>query len=88
MQEADATTPARRIYFTLMLLYIYGGDQAVRERFDGFLNDFLGVTSLREVRAALKTCKWLIDVETKLLKIANDRKQGDAPAFAENQEST
>jgi len=104
MQEADATTPARRIYFTLMLLYIYGNDPALRERFDGFLNDFLGVTSLREVRAALleihrsvengkfyaamKTCKWLIDVEAKLLKIAAERKGADAGALAEIQEST
>ena len=104
MQEADANTPARRIYFTLMLLYISGGDAEARQRFDGFLNDFLGVTSLREVRAALleilrhvengkiylamKTCKWLIDVEDKLLKIASNRKNGDASASAIIQEST
>jgi flagellar protein FlbT len=92
MQEPDANTPARRIYFSLMLLYISGGDLAARKRFDGYLNDFLGVTSLREVRAALldilrhvengkiylamKTCKWLIEVEDKLLKIATNRKNG------------
>jgi flagellar protein FlbT len=103
MQEADANTPARRIYFTLMLLYISGGDAEARRRFDGFLNDFLGVTSLREVRGALleilrhvengkiylamKTCKWLIDVEEKLLKIASNRKNGDAGASAVIQES-
>jgi flagellar biosynthesis repressor protein FlbT len=104
MQEAEANTPARRIYFSLMLLYISGGDQVARARFDGFLNDFLGVTSLREIRAALldilrhvengkiypamKTCKWLIDVEAKLLKIATNRKNGDARASAITQEST
>jgi flagellar protein FlbT len=103
MQEADATTPARRIYFTLMLLYISGGDGEARKRFDGFLNDFLGVTSLREVRGALleilrhvengkiylamKTCKWLIGVEEKLLKIASNRKTGDAGGSAIIQES-
>ena len=81
-----------------MLLYISGGDAEVRKRFDGFLNDFLGVTSLREVRGALveilrhvekgkiylamKTCKWLIDVEDKLLRIASNRKSGaDASAI-------
>lgn len=104
MQEAAADTPARRIYFSLMLLYISGGDQAARARFDGFLNDFLGVTSLREVRAALleilrhvengkiypamKTCKWLIEVEDKLLTIASNRKNGDAAAPTTMQEST
>jgi flagellar protein FlbT len=103
MQQADATTPARRIYFTLMLLYISGGDGEARKRFDGFLNDFLGVTSLREVRGALleilrhvengkiylamKTCKWLIGVEDKLLKIASNRKTGDADGSAIIQES-
>ena len=103
MQEADATTPARRIYFTLMLLYSSGGAGEARKRFDGFLNDFLGVTSLREVRGALleilrhvengkiylamKTCKWLIGVEDKLLKIASNRKNGDAGGSAIIQES-
>lgn len=98
MQEADANTPARRIYFSLMLLYISGGDTAARQRFEGYLNDFLGVTSLREVRAslldilrhveggkiylAMKTCKWLIEVEDKLLKIAMNRKGGGDTASA------
>jgi flagellar protein FlbT len=103
MQEADASSPARRIYFTLMLLYISGGDREARKRFDGYLNDFLGVTSLREVRTALldilrhvengkiylamKTCKWLIEVEDKLLKIAIDRRNGGNGALSTIQES-
>ena len=103
MQEADASSPARRIYFTLMLLYISGGDGEARKRFDGYLNDFLGVTSLREVRTALldilrhvengkiylamKTCKWLIEVEDKLLKIAIDRRNGGNGASSTIQES-
>ena len=103
MQEADANSPARRIYFTLMLLYISGGDRDARKRFDGYLNDFLGVTSLREVRTALldilrhvengkiylamKTCKWLIEVEDKLLKIAIDRRNSGNGASSTIQES-
>lgn len=103
MQEVDANSPARRIYFTLMMLYISGGDQEARKRFDSYLNDFLGVTSLREVRTALldilrhvengkiylamKTCKWLIEVEDKLLKIANNRRNGGDGASSTIQES-
>lgn len=104
MQEADANTPGRRIYFSLMLLYISSGDPAVRAQLDGFVNDFLGVTSLREVRAALldilrhvendkiylamKTCKWLIGIEEKLLKITTNRKDDSAAALVTTQEST
>ena len=61
------------------------------------------MTSLREVRTALldilrhvengkiylamKTCKWLIEVEDKLLKIATNRKNGDGIASPTIQES-
>lgn len=104
MQEVDADTPGRRIYFSLMLLYISGGDQKVRARLDGFINDFLGVTTLRETRTALldilrhvengkiylamKTCKWLIEIEEKLLKIAANGKSAEAAALVKTQEST
>lgn len=86
MQQEQADTPAKRIYFSIMLLYISSSDPQARAQFDGFLDDFLGVTSVREIRAALleirahvdagkfyhamKTCKWLIDVEARLLKLA------------------
>lgn len=99
MQEEDANTPARRIYFALMLLYISGGDPAIRVKFDEYLNDFLGVTTLREIRGALleilrnvesgkfypamKTCKWLIEVESKLLKITMNRSGADTPTLAQ-----
>jgi len=88
MTEAEANTPARRIYFTTMLLYITGGDAQTRARFDQFVDDFLGATSVRELRAALleirrdvdagrhyhamKTCKWLIQIEAKLLKLGTE----------------
>jgi flagellar protein FlbT len=93
MQEREADTPAKRIYFAIMLMYIGNGEPAYNERFLHFLNDYLGVTTLREVRAvlleikddvesgrfyqAMRNCKDLIAFEARLLKL-------DSPAVETN----
>jgi flagellar protein FlbT len=85
MQEAEADTPAKRIYFAIMLMYIGSGEPAYRERFLHFLNDYLEATTLREVRAlllelkddvengrfyqAMRSCKDLIGFEARVLKL-------------------
>jgi flagellar biosynthesis repressor protein FlbT len=85
MQESEADTPAKRIYFAIMLMYIGNGEPAYTERFLHFLNDYLGVTTLREVRTvlleikddvesgrfyqAMRNCKDLIAFEARLLKL-------------------
>ena len=52
MQEVDATTPARRIYFPVMMMYL---EEAAAERYyDEFvrrLTEFMGVISNPEVLA-------------------------------------
>jgi flagellar biosynthesis repressor protein FlbT len=85
MQESEADTPAKRIYFAIMLMYIGNGEPAYRERFLHFLNDYLEATTLREVRAillelkddvengrfyqAMRSCKELIGFEARVLKL-------------------
>lgn len=100
MQQEEANTPARRIYFTIMLLYIHGDAPKLKAQFDAFLDDFIQVTTLREIRSALfeiqrdvehgrlyhamKTCKWLIDVENQLLTIPPKKSAADGgPAHAQ-----
>lgn len=54
MQEHEATTPARRLYFTLMLMYIDPENRpAHAERFANFLGDYLEATTLDTTRAKL-----------------------------------
>jgi flagellar protein FlbT len=55
MQESEATTPARRLYFTLMLMYIDPENRADHaQRFAGFLNDYLEATTLAATRGKLQ----------------------------------
>ena len=55
MQETEATTPARRLYFTLMLMYIDPENRpAHAQSFSGFLSDYLGATTLASTRAKLE----------------------------------
>jgi len=55
MQESEATTPARRLYFTLMLMYIDPENRAEHaQRFASFLNDYLEATTLAATRAKLQ----------------------------------
>jgi flagellar biosynthesis repressor protein FlbT len=98
MQEAEADTPAKRIYFAIMLMYIGNGEPAYRERFLHFLNDYLEATTLREVRAillelkddvdngrfyhAMRSCKELIGFEARVLKL------GAAPIETANESAT
>src|SRR5262245_16660940 len=97
MQEAEADTPAKRIYFAIMLMYIGNGEPAYGERFAHFLNDYLEITTLREVRAvllelkddvengrfyqAMRNCKELIAFEARVLKL------GDAAVGTGNEEA-
>ena len=87
MQEREADTPAKRIYFAIMLMYIGSGEPAYNERFLHFLNDYLSVTTLREVRSvlleikddvengrfyqAMRNCKDLIAFEARLFKLGS-----------------
>jgi len=55
MQEHEATTPARRLYFTLMLMYIDPDNRSAHaERFAAFLGDYLAATTLATTRAKLE----------------------------------
>lgn len=55
MQEEEATTPARRLYFTLMLMYIDPDNRASHaERFAGYLGDYLTTTTLATTRGKLE----------------------------------
>ena len=54
MQEHEANTPAKRIYFVIMLMYIDPeGHDGYYSRFAGLIDDYLANTSLAEVRRAL-----------------------------------
>ena len=54
MQEEDANSPARRIYFTILLMYL---DQQnvddYREMFSRLVEDFMAATTFAEVRKTL-----------------------------------
>src|SRR5437762_13208346 len=54
MQENEANTPAKRIYFVIMLMYIdpESHDQYY-SRFAGLVDEYLANTTLAEVRRAL-----------------------------------
>jgi len=55
MQEHEAKTPARRIYFTLMLMYIDPENSAIyRERFRTFFEDFRSITRRKSTLDILK----------------------------------
>lgn len=55
MQESEATTPARRLYFTLMLMYIDPDNRpAHAQSFARFLGEYLEATTLPSTRAKLE----------------------------------
>lgn len=55
MQESEATTPARRLYFTLMLMYIDPDNRASHgQSFARFLTDYIDATTLPSTRAKLE----------------------------------
>ena len=54
IQEEEATTPAKRIYFTILLMYLdQDGAGKYQETFMGFIEDFLEATTFAEVRRTL-----------------------------------
>jgi len=54
MQENEANTPAKRIYFVIMLMYIDPeGHDEYYGKFAGLIDDYLASTTLAEVRRAL-----------------------------------
>lgn len=54
MQETEANTPAKRIYFVIMLMYIDPeGHDEYYSRFAGLIDEYLASTALAEVRRAL-----------------------------------
>ena len=54
MQEREATTPSRRIYFSILLMYL---DQEnvnqYRDQFMSYVEDFMDATTFSEVRRTL-----------------------------------
>ncbi|MFZ4761936.1 MAG: flagellar biosynthesis repressor FlbT [Alphaproteobacteria bacterium] len=54
MQEEEATTPVRRIYFAIMLMYVDAENiEKYREHYQRYLLDLLEVTTLPDVKIAL-----------------------------------
>jgi flagellar biosynthesis repressor protein FlbT len=54
MQEHEANTPGKRIYFVIMLMYIDPeSHDDYYSKFAGLIDDYLANTSLAEVRRAL-----------------------------------
>ncbi|MEO9902818.1 MULTISPECIES: flagellar biosynthesis repressor FlbT [Alphaproteobacteria] len=54
MQEEDATSPAKRIYFTILLMYLDHDDpDQYRGMFLEFVESFLEATTFKEVRMTL-----------------------------------
>jgi flagellar protein FlbT len=54
MQQDEATTPARKIYFYLMLMYLDAENQAAYySTFMDFMNDLMKATTLRDVADSL-----------------------------------
>ncbi len=54
MQEHEANTPAKRIYFVIMLMYIDPDNHDdYYNKFTGYIDEYLASTSLAEVRRAL-----------------------------------
>ncbi|MBL8835426.1 MAG: flagellar biosynthesis repressor FlbT [Alphaproteobacteria bacterium] len=55
MQEEEANTPARRLYFSIMLMYIDPADRdRYRKRFNGFWDDFMSATTVRPAQELLR----------------------------------
>lgn len=54
IQEEDANTPAKRIYFSIMLMYIDPGNQETHRAFyQQYVHDLMETTGLGEVKRAL-----------------------------------
>jgi flagellar protein FlbT len=54
MQEEDATTPAKRIYFAILLMYLdTTGRDSIKPTFMGLLEDFMEATTFAEVQKTL-----------------------------------
>jgi flagellar protein FlbT len=62
MQEHEATTPARRVYFALMLMYIDPErHDEHKTTFNGYLGDYAAATTLTLTRDKLKAIAELAD---------------------------
>lgn len=63
MQEDEADSPAKRLYFVIMLMYIDSENaDTYRERFLNFLGDFMSGCRIREVRQSLMRIYHLVNV--------------------------
>ncbi|MBI3453684.1 MAG: flagellar biosynthesis repressor FlbT [Rhodospirillales bacterium] len=63
MQESDADTPAKRLYFSIMLMYIdASGRDKYRRRFDELWDDYNSATTMKSTGETLR--KILQNVET------------------------
>ena len=54
MQEREATTPSRRIYFSILLMYLDQDNvNQYRDQFMSYVEDFMDATTFSEVRRTL-----------------------------------
>jgi len=54
MQEEEANTPARRIYFSILVMYLdEDGRDKIKPTFMNFIEDFMEATTFNEVRRTL-----------------------------------
>ena len=54
IQEEEATTPARRIYFSILVMYLdQDNGSTYQDTFMGYVEDFMGATTFNEVRRTL-----------------------------------
>jgi flagellar protein FlbT len=92
MQEEEANTAARRLYFSIMLMYIDPeGRDKYRKRFNGFWDDFMSATTMRQAQEllrkiletveaqdyyrAMKLCRQLIAYEASVLGLSAENAQ-------------
>lgn len=62
MQEEDANSPAKRLYFTIMLMYIDPeGGAKYRKRFDEFWADYAAVTTMTSTADTLRRIAQAVD---------------------------
>ena len=56
MQEQEATTPSRRIYFSILVMYLdQDNAKNYRDAFMSYVEDFMDATTFSEVRRTLLT---------------------------------
>ncbi len=63
MKPDEANTPARRIYFSLQSVYMASEEEypQFREQFDGYFNQFYGVTTSEQIKQKMDEIRTMVD---------------------------